>query len=107
MYTTYTYDDVYVSVDEVIRAVNDDIERIYTADDHARYLDECYDKVEILGIEYGCGEALKEVDPIAFDISRSDRIVDLVDSIRDEVNEGCCSQIYVDITDKVIEIEYE
>jgi len=43
-----------------------------TEDQFEDYLTELYGKVDICGVEYNSGYALRELDPIAFDVAYSD-----------------------------------
>ena len=39
---------------------------------YMEYLNEVYGQVSICGLEYPAGDALKEIDPIAFDVGFAD-----------------------------------
>lgn len=43
-----------------------------TEDEHEQYLTDCYGDVNICGLNYPAGQALRQIDPIAFDCSMSD-----------------------------------
>jgi len=40
--------------------------------DHEDYLNECFGEVDICGLKYAAGYALREIDPIAFQCGLSD-----------------------------------
>jgi len=44
----------------------------YTEKDHEDYLTELFGTINICGLEYPAGQALKEIDPIAFSVSMAD-----------------------------------
>jgi len=48
------------------------ITREYTDSEFEEYLDEIYGDVNICGIAYSSGRALKEIDPIAFNCAMSE-----------------------------------
>lgn len=48
-------------------------EKEITEKEFEEELNESYDKVNICGLEYCAGSALKEVDPIAFNCGMADR----------------------------------
>ena len=44
----------------------------YTEKDHEDYLTELFGTINICGLEYPAGQALNEIDPIAFRVSMAD-----------------------------------
>lgn len=48
------------------------VEHEYTDDEWIEYLDEIYPEVNVCGYYYSSGYLLKLIDPIAFDIGKSD-----------------------------------
>ena len=57
------------------------------------YLDDIYGDVDICGMKYSAGRALKELDPIAFNCAKSDYESELT-SDKDEWVCGKCDEVF-------------
>jgi len=53
--------------------------------EYSEYLDDIYDTVEICGLSYSAGDALKSVDPVAFRCGKSDHQSEIQAELEDQL----------------------
>lgn len=59
----------------------------YSIEDHEKYLNELHKHVTICGMHYMAGYALKKIDLVAFSVSYSERLAELVENATQKVKE--------------------
>lgn len=86
-----------------INAIEDYIEENNTEEAYEEMLDDVYGEVSICGMNYSAGRALKELDPIAFNVGMSDN----EDSIRERAEEEIDEDDFRDEALQVLNMEEE
>jgi len=71
------------------------IEHDITEDEYEEMLNDAYGDVDICGYKYSAGHALKEIDPIAFNVGMSDQ------PTRKEKCEDCDGEGEIEIEEEV------